>query len=112
MAEQLRPLILVRGFGGPDVGDEQSSPYQGFNDGSVYPTRRGEAYIYEGFVLRALKSEAYPYRDATNVVGFYAEDVPPPPSSRGDVDEDSVRGSVVLDPATEARVLKSGTSGT
>ncbi|MCU1432133.1 MAG: hypothetical protein JWP95_1238 [Actinotalea sp.] len=112
MAEQLRPLILVRGFGGPDVSDEQNSPYQGFNDGSVYPTRRGEAYIYEGFVLRALKSEAYPYRDATNVVGFYAEDVPPPPRTRADVDEDSVRGSVVLDQATEARVLKSGTSGT
>ena len=111
MAVGLRPLVLVRGFGGPDVSDEQGSPYQGFNDGSVYPNRRGENYIYEGFVLRALKSEAFPYRDATNVVGFYAEDVEPP-SNPLHLDDDSVRGSVVLDPATEARVLRSGVDGT
>jgi hypothetical protein len=107
----LRPLILVRGFGGPDISDEQASPYQGFNDGTVYPGRRGDNYIYEGFVLRALKSEAYPYRDATNVVGFYAEDLGLPPDVGG-LDEDSVRGTVVLDPATEARVLGKGVSGT
>ncbi|WP_129338517.1 esterase/lipase family protein [Cellulomonas endophytica] len=111
MAAPVRPLVLVRGFGGPDVSDETGSPYQGFNDGSVYPTRRGENYIYEGFVLRALKSEAYPYRDATNVVGFYAEDVDPPVAALH-LDEDSVRGSVVLDPATEARVLRTGVAGT
>ena len=29
-------------------------------------------------MLRALKSEAYPYKDATNVVGFYAQDMPAP----------------------------------
>ncbi|GIG27809.1 hypothetical protein Cma02nite_04090 [Cellulomonas marina] len=103
--------MLVRGFGGVDVGDETASPYQGFNDGSVYPTRRGENYIYEGFVLRALKSERYPYRDATNVVGFYARDVDPPHDPRH-LDEDSVRGSVVLDPTTEARVLRTGVAGT
>lgn len=34
---RLRPLILVRGFGGPDISQEQASPYQGFNDGTVYP---------------------------------------------------------------------------
>lgn len=59
---RLRPLILVRGFGGPDISQEQASPYQGFNDGTVYPGRRGDNYIYEGFVLRALKSQLYPYR--------------------------------------------------
>lgn len=107
----VRPLILVRGFGGPDVSDEQSSPYQGFNDGTVYSGRRGDNYIYEGFVLRALKSEKYAYRDATNVVGYYSSDVPPP-KDLGGLDEDSVTGSVVLDPATEARVLHHGVSGT
>ena len=111
MTSSVRPLILVRGFGGPDVSDEQASPYQGFNDGTVYPNRRGEGYIYEGFVLRALKSTAYPYRDATNVVGFYAEDIGAPPDLAG-LDEDSVTGTVVLDPATEDRVLAGGTAGT
>jgi hypothetical protein len=62
MANVLRPLILVRGFGGADVSDDQTSPYQGFNDGTVYPTRRGENYIYEGYLLRALKSATYPCR--------------------------------------------------
>jgi len=104
-------MILVRGFGGPDVSDETASPYQGFNDGTVYPTRRGENYIYEGFVLRAMKSRTRPYRDATNVVGFYSEDLEAPPDLRG-LDEDSVRGTVVLDPATEAAVLRDGTAGT
>ena len=31
--------------------------YQGFNDGTVYPGKRGENYIYEGLVLRLLKSD-------------------------------------------------------
>ena len=77
----------------------------------MYPNRRGEGYAYEGFVLRALKSTAYPYRDATNVVGFYAEDIGAPPDLAG-LDEDSVTGTVVLDPATEDRVLAGGTAGT
>jgi hypothetical protein len=114
MVTGIRPLILVRGFGGADIADEQSSPYQGFNDGTVYPNRRGENYIYEGFVLRALKSDSYPYRDATNVVGFYADN-PDAPIDRGDVDAapaDRSDGTVVLDPAVEARVLGGGTAGT
>lgn len=109
--QPLRPLILVRGFGGPDISDEQGSPYQGFNDGTVYPERRGDNYIYEGFVLRAMKSEAYRYRDATNVVGYYASDVAAP-ADTGGLPEHAVAGTVVLDPATEARVLGSGTTGT
>ncbi len=111
MTHQLRPMILVRGFGGPDVSDETASPYQGFNDGTVYPTRRGENYIYEGFVLRAMKSRSRPYRDATNVVGFYADELGAPPDLGG-LDEDSVRGTVVLDPATENAVLSDGVAGT
>jgi len=77
-----RPLILVRGFGGPDVSGEQGSPYQGFNDGTVYPGKRGENYIYEGLLLRALKSTTYTYRDATNVIGYYAKSQPPQAASR------------------------------
>lgn len=73
-----RPLILVRGFGFFDVEDEQQNAYQGFNDGTVYPDRRGESYIYEGFVLRALKSQQYQYSDATNVIAYYGRDVEVP----------------------------------
>jgi hypothetical protein len=62
MLNALRPLILVRGFGGTAVTDDQASPYQGFNEGTVYPTRRGENYIYEGYLLRAVKSATHPYR--------------------------------------------------
>jgi hypothetical protein len=40
------PLILIRGFGGLDVEDEKKIAYQGFNDGTVYPQKRGESYIY------------------------------------------------------------------
>ncbi len=69
MTAFVRPLILVRGFGGPDVGGVRRTAYQGFNEGTVYPSRRGENFIYEGFVLRALKYLEHPYRDATNVVG-------------------------------------------
>jgi pimeloyl-ACP methyl ester carboxylesterase len=111
MNAQRRPLVLVRGFGGPNVKDEQTSSYQGFNDGSVYPGRRGENYIYEGFVLRAIKSDRYPHRDATNVVGYYAEDVPPPPDPMGFA-PDVLSGSVVLDPSVARRVLADGVTGT
>jgi pimeloyl-ACP methyl ester carboxylesterase len=106
----LRPLILIRGFGGPDVTSEQRSPYQGYNDGTVYPGKRGENYIYEGFLLRALKSDQYRYEDATNVVGYYADGVEAP----DDLDEwqmGLVSGTVVIDPPTARRVLQRGTAG-
>ena len=45
------PLILIRGFGGIGVEDEKRVTYQGFNDGTVYPGKRGENYIYEGLIL-------------------------------------------------------------
>jgi len=68
------PIILVRGFGGLDVGDEKKLAYYGFNDGTVYPQKRGENYIYEGMILRFLKS-AWRYQDATNVIGYYGKPV-------------------------------------
>jgi hypothetical protein len=68
------PLILIRGFGGLDVADERQVAYQGFNEGTVYPHKRGENYIYEGFVLKYLKSQWH-YYDATNVVGYYSSPV-------------------------------------
>ena len=68
------PLILIRGFGGLNVDDERQVAYQGFNEGTVYPHKRGENYIYEGLILKYLKSH-WQYHDATNVVGYYANPV-------------------------------------
>src|SRR5687768_13571252 len=68
------PLILIRGFGGLSVDDERRLAYQGFNEGTVYPGKRGENYIYEGLVLKYLKSH-WQYHDATNVVGYYPSPV-------------------------------------
>jgi pimeloyl-ACP methyl ester carboxylesterase len=104
-------MILIRGFGGPDVSDEQRSAYQGFNDGTVYPGKRGENYIYEGFLLRALKSDRYRYTDATNVIGYYSEAVGAPENFDG-FTADDVAGTVVIDPQTARRVLANGTAGT
>src|SRR4028118_2421304 len=64
------PLILIRGFGGLNTDYERKLTYQGFTDGSVYPNKRGENYIYEGLILRFMKSD-WQYQDATNVVGYY-----------------------------------------
>jgi hypothetical protein len=108
---ECRPLILIRGFGGADVADEQRSAYEGYNDGTVYPAKRGDNYIYEGFLLRALKSKRYRYTDATNVVGYYAQDVEGP-TETGGYDPSDVGGSVVIDPRTAVRVLNAATSGT
>jgi hypothetical protein len=69
-----QPIILIRGFGGLGVEDEKRVAYQGFNDGTVYPQKRGENYIYEGLVLRFMKSR-WIYQDATNVVGYYGAHV-------------------------------------
>ncbi|MBD1935378.1 MULTISPECIES: esterase/lipase family protein [Cyanophyceae] len=66
------PLILIRGFGGLDVSDEKKDTYQRFNVGTVYPQKQGENYIYEGLILRFIKSN-WNYQDATNVVGYYGK---------------------------------------
>jgi hypothetical protein len=64
------PLILIRGFGGFNTDTERKLTYQGFTEGSVYPHKQGENYIYEGLILRFMKSN-WQYQDATNVVGYY-----------------------------------------
>ncbi|NJO63499.1 MAG: alpha/beta hydrolase [Richelia sp. RM2_1_2] len=69
-----QPIILIRGFGQLDVSDDKKDAYQGFNDGSVYLHKQGENYIYEGFLLRFLKSN-WKYKDATNVVNYYGKEI-------------------------------------
>ena len=98
------PLILVRGFGGLGVEDEKKIAYQGFNDGTVYPQKRGENYIYEGLILRFMKSH-WQYQDATNVVGYYARpstsrtDDSRSETSAGSTRASSVGDKIVIDPA-------------
>jgi pimeloyl-ACP methyl ester carboxylesterase len=106
-----RPLILIRGFGGLDVAAEQANAYQGYNDGTVYPGRRGDNYIYEGFLLRAMKSDVHRYTDATNVIGYYADDVTAPEDLDG-FDRTDAGGRVVIDPAVARQVLGSTAQAT
>lgn len=98
-----QPTILIRGFGGLNVEDEKKATYQGFNDGTVYPQKRGENYIYEGFILRFLKS-AWQYQDATNVVGYYSGIIdtmlPNMPEKLHKLDPGLFKGDkLVIDPA-------------
>src|SRR5689334_24168766 len=103
------PLILIRGFGGVGVEDERRVAYQGFNDGTVYPGKRGENYIYEGLILRFMKS-AWQYQDATNVVGYYGEatdQAPEIPDELKGFDPGFFSGSkVVIDPAMALHLLR------
>src|SRR4029453_16080078 len=95
-----RPIILVRGFGGLGTADERRMAYEGFNDGTVYPGKRGENYIYEGLVLRLLKSD-WEYQDATNVVGYYSQGQPRPEELPSELKglEKFFEGRVAADPA-------------
>lgn len=102
------PLILIRGFGGLSVEDEKRIAYQGFNDGTVYPGKRGDNYIYEGLVLRFLKSN-WRYQDATNVVGYHnrpittTSNLPPELAS---LDAGYFSGhKIVVDPAMALQLL-------
>lgn len=110
-AEQ--PIILIRGFGGLGVEDEKKIAYQGFNDGTVYPQKTGENYIYEGLILRFMKSR-WTYNDATNIVGYYNSPVirdkqSIPPDLAG-FDHDLFSGhKIVIDPATALSLVKSTT---
>ena len=114
------PLILIRGFGGMGVEDEKKVPYQGFNDGTVYPRKRGPNYIYEGMILRFMKSD-WQYEDATNVIGYYGkpvvESTPIPkelehfdptffygtPGPGGDADS---KYKIIVDPAMALHLLR------
>lgn len=106
------PLILIRGFGGLGVEDEKRITYQGFNDGTVYHQKRGENYIYEGLVLRFMKSD-WEYQDATNVVNYYARPIEMPPSKIDSqlasfTDRGFFSGSkVIIDHGMASRLLKS-----
>jgi pimeloyl-ACP methyl ester carboxylesterase len=120
---QVLPIILIRGFGGLSVEDERRIAYQGFNDGTVYPQKRGENYIYEGMVLRFLKGD-WTYQDATNVVGYYPKAVNESPERPEDIPDDLReryqriekagflidKGGVVVDPAMMLRLLESQTA--
>jgi len=118
MTREPQPIVLIRGFGGLGVDDERRIAYQGFNDGTVYPNKRGENYIYEGLILRFMKSN-WEYHDATNVVGYYEK------KPQHMLDIDSLRGrkhyedlkkleeegffqedSVVVDPAMARSLLE------
>ena len=89
--------------------DEKKVAYQGFNDGTVYPRKSGENYIYEGLILRFMKSR-WTYNDATNVVGYYNSPVTRAENSiskelKG-FDHDLFSGhKVVIDPATALTLL-------
>jgi pimeloyl-ACP methyl ester carboxylesterase len=108
-----QPVILIRGFGGLGVEDEKKIAYQGFNDGTVYPQKTGENYIYEGLILRFMKSR-WIYNDATNIVGYYnspvVRDAKSIPAELADFDLDLFSGDkVVIDPATALSLVKSTT---
>jgi pimeloyl-ACP methyl ester carboxylesterase len=103
-----RPLILIRGFGGLGTADERRVAYQGFNDGTVYPHKRGENYIYEGLVLRLLKSD-WDYRDATNIVSYHSRPQAAPtklPPELGGVSA-FFEGRLVADPAMALDIVRS-----
>ncbi len=103
------PIILVRGFGGLDVSDEKKLTYYGFNDGTVYPQKRGENYIYEGLILRFLKS-AWRYQDATNVVGYYGRPITAsqeiPKELKGFPGDFFAGNKIVVDPAMALALRK------
>lgn len=102
------PIILVRGFGGLDTVSEQRLTYQGFNDGSVYPQKRGENYIYEGLILRFMKS-GWRYQDATNVVGYYSSEMKTPPAIPDclqSLDRGCFAGKVIIDGTMAERLLE------
>jgi hypothetical protein len=114
------PLVLIRGFGGLGVEDEKKVPYQGFNDGTVYPRKRGPNYIYEGLILRFMKSD-WQYQDATNVIGYYGRPVIERgeiPRELADLGEDFFYGTpqpgqevdpkykVIVDPAMALHLLR------
>src|SRR3712207_988011 len=103
-----RPLILIRGFGGLGTADERRVAYQGFNDGTVYPHKRGENYIYEGLVLRLLKSD-WDYRDATNIVSYHARPQAAPENLPPELVGVSTffEGRLVADPAMALDIVRS-----
>jgi len=110
-----QPIILIRGFGGLRVDDEKKIAYQGFNDGTVYPQKRGENYIYEGLILRFMKSLKLSYHDATNLVGYYnapvIRDKGSIPNALKDFDTSLFSGhKIVIDPGMALNLITSETT--
>jgi hypothetical protein len=110
-----QPIILIRGFGGLGVEDEKKIAYQGFNDGTVYPQKSGENYIYEGLILRFMKSR-WTYNDATNIVGYYNSEVirdrSSIPAELANFDLKLFSGDkVVIDPGTALSLVRSRSPG-
>jgi hypothetical protein len=107
------PTILIRGFGGLDASEEKKSTYYGFNDGTVYPQKQGENYIYEGLILRFMKSD-WKYQDATNVIGYYSKEIQ---LKRDSLPDDRLKPfdemgffnghKLVVDPAMALKLIKS-----
>jgi hypothetical protein len=103
------------------VEDERRIAYQGFNDGTVYPQKRGENYIYEGMVLRFLKSD-WAYQDATNVVGYYPKAIETAADLPDNIPKELAerfiqvtrflkdKDGVVIDPGMALRLLRSTTA--
>jgi len=107
------PTILIRGFGGLDTSEEKKSTYYGFNDGTVYPQKQGENYIYEGLILRFMKSD-WKYQDATNIVSYYSKEMQ---LKRNSLPDDRLKPfdemgffnghKLVIDPAMALKLIKS-----
>ena len=94
---------------GSEWRTRRRSPIKGFNDGTVYPRKSGENYIYEGLILRFMKSR-WTYNDATNIVGYYnspvTRDENSIPKELKGFDHDLFSGhKVVIDPATALTLL-------
>lgn len=106
------PVILIRGFGSLGTSEERKNAYYGFNEGTVYPQKQGENYIYEGLILKFMKS-AWKYQDATNIVGYYSKEIQHkrsklPSELQSFEDMGFFSGSkIVIDPEMALKVVKS-----
>lgn len=107
---EVLPLILIRGFAGTDTTDEQKNAYQGFNEGTVYPLKQGENYIYEGLILRLMKSN-WKYQDATNIVNYSYKETAHirVPAELKDLDQAGFfsKSKVVIDPEMALNLINS-----
>lgn len=111
VTRDVRPIVLIRGYGGLDTAEERNLTHQGFNVGSYYPHKRGQNYIYPGFVLSMIRSK-YGYQDATNTIGYYSREqsgVPDPlPDKVATLPRSHFEGSVLLDPFSLQEMLERG----
>ena len=84
------PLILIRGFGGLGVEDEKGSPTRASTTGPSTRASAATNYIYEGMILRFMKSH-WQYQDATNVIGYYGKPVVEPATIPAELERSSTR---------------------